>query len=173
MSNFDQPLAIGIILDISIRNYSKGQRHIDIIKAILIDVIRKVTPISRVYLSCHQDLLLSCGESVAAIANYKEPEDFEAANAIKMAVHATGSQDIDKKLIILVTDRYDSSREYRYKKGFLVNSGKEYGCKFFFFGVGDKYDKKSFLELSSPECQTFHFDEINGMTIEISRILEI
>lgn len=144
MLEFEKPIIIGVLFDLSIAHAPNGRRYIDIAKDHLIGLATKLGLSSRIYV-VHPDnaeLPRHQGESVYQIASYQEPARFDLEMLGKYLVYFLGSQDSDiDKVILVFTDRYTPAVRHKYQKLFVINELKNYDCKFKVFGIGPRYHK--------------------------------
>jgi hypothetical protein len=142
MKDFDRPILIGVIFDLSTTYNGDGSRNIDIVKEVLLKVLDKQV-MAKIYVS-HPDwhtLPRDQGESTYYVASYQEPSKFSIDVMFKNAVTLVGedSEDSDK-YVFLITDRFQAPVNFHYRKGFLANNIRGYSTKICVFGIGDNYD---------------------------------
>jgi hypothetical protein len=130
MEDFDQTLAIGIVFDLSPKSYHEKHLLLDLVKENLI------TYATQLGLNCgilvshpdYQVMPRRQGESVAAIANYIEPEKFDVEKAMKHALNIVGNQTDNLKYLVVLTNRYNDKNKYRYEKAVILNRTKRFEC---------------------------------------------
>jgi len=172
MSDFDQPVAIGIVFDLSIQHGSTGQRYIDRVKQSFVSLATQLGLCGGVFVAHpnNDDIPRTQGESVSQIANYDEPDKFSVETALRQATNIVGNQE-GERLIFVVTDRFQAKQLYQFSKGPLINRTKDYGCKFYFLGIGGKYDKQAYRQLSGPDATVMHFDETDRLAAQLTKIV--
>jgi len=150
MKDFERTLLIGVVFDLSTL-HNNGTRNLDIVKDIILKNILDVKPSSKIYVFHPKwpTIPRDQGESTYYVISYQEPPGFYIDSALKSAVTLIGecAEDCDK-YIFLITDRFQSPRNYQYRKGFLVNNIRGYSTKMCVFGVGDGYDNMNLKSLA-------------------------
>jgi hypothetical protein len=151
MIHFDRQVVVGIALDLSIQHHTDGRRYIDIVKEGLVEFTTKLGLNCGVYVA-HPDrheMPRQQGDSVSGVFSYKEPFPFKATDALRQATEMIAAQDAEEKYVIYITDRYRSAQKNQYDKTLMLNEARKYGCKFLFFGIGNKCeDLKAFEGVS-------------------------
>jgi hypothetical protein len=175
MKDFDKPILIGIVFDVSESRNNDGVLNINVVKDILIKSVLESDSNINVYVS-HPDwkqLSRDLGESTYYIASYKEPLKFFVDVAFKNAVTMVGEFPEEcEKHIFLITDRFQAARNYHYKKGFLMNSIHNFETQIHTFGMGDFYDRENLKSLVEEYDSKFdHLEDSVFLSQKISEIL--
>jgi hypothetical protein len=170
---YDQRFAMGITLDLSIQHHSDSRRYIDIVKAGLIDFAVKQGLRAPLFISTQNAVPPTQGESVAAIASFKESIPFRVQDHLARVLNILAAQDLDARYSVLFTDRYNPTNKHHYENCLLQDEIKGYGCEFIFVGLGNRYSKKAFQEFSSHEgCQVFHLSDPTKAVEEVSKLIQ-
>lgn len=164
MLDFERPLLVGVIFDLSIAHGPDGRRNIDVIKDALIQRVLDNKVMSKIYVAAPSWMAIprDQGESTYYIISYKEPEKFSIDMLFKQAVTVVGEclEDTDKH-IFLFTDRFHSPHNYQYRKGFLTNEIRDYGIKISVFGIGDSSDNPTLKSMT---------EEYNGNFVDLKDV---
>lgn len=156
MSEFDEELAIGIVLDLRRRQW-EGRNLLDLVKDQLIAFASDLGLASGLYVA-HRDnqrMPRKQGESVADISNWQEIIGSEIGESLRQATHMIGAQPDNGKWVVLISDRYSEKMKYRYRKPFLLNQSKNYGCRFLYLmlecdELSEKPDECEEIRISCP-----------------------
>lgn len=175
MEDFERTLLIGVVFDLSTLN-ADGTHNLDIVKNILLKSILDVKVNSKIYIY-HPDwktIPRDQGESTYYVVSYKEPVNFHIDFAFKGAVSVVGEyvEDCDK-YIFLITDRFQSLKNYHYRKGFLSNNIRDYDTKICVFGIGDNYDDLTLKTITEEYDAHFsHSPEVSLLSNKITEMFE-
>lgn len=143
MQDFDKPVSVGVVFDLS-PSWYEGMRLLDHVKTALVTYVSDLGMSGKVYVSHPQwqQMPSTSGESTYFVASYEEPPSFGVEKAFKDAVFVVGSEPNEAvKYVFLFTDRFLAPNNYRYRKGFLMNQVRGFDTKIVVFGLGAEYDR--------------------------------
>lgn len=100
-------------------------------------------------------------ESLISLVSYKEPNNFNIESAFKSTVSIIGKSNESDKYIVLITDRFQSVNNPKYRNGFLTNVIRGFNSKIVVFGMVncDRLTLKSISE--DNDAQYFDLDDPN------------
>lgn len=164
--SLSDPLALGIVLDISQQRDSSSRKYLDIV----IKTIRHSVKSDSDYIVyvAHQDntrLPRNTSESLTFLAKYVDPLEFFVGKEFRRAVNMIGSADDDyRKKVILFTDRYKPKLNPHYWSGFIDNRSRQYGIDIEVCGIGNFFDERSLKRL---------VDDHNGSFVHVQNAEEL
>lgn len=177
MKDFDRPILIGAIFDLSAAHTGDGVRNIDVVKDILLKKLLDEQVMSKIYIS-HPDwrtIPRDQGESTYYVASYREPPKFSIDTMFKNAVTLIGecAEGCDK-YIFLITDRFQAPVNFQYRKGFLANKIRDYDTKICVFGVGDNYDRLTLQSIAEEYDAYFaHLPDAASLSSKMSELFVV
>jgi hypothetical protein len=172
MNDFKLINLTGVILDLTNSINEKGVTNINFLKDIFIKRVLESDDIFYIADQEQKQTPKDQGECTYFIATYKENLKFFVDTAFKNAVYAIGEYAEDcNKSIFLITDRFKSSRNFQYRKGFLMNSIHNFNTKIYVFGIGNDYDKDNLKFL--VEDFDFSFDHLEDLSLLPEKMFKI
>lgn len=176
MKDFDIPVVIGVIFDINSNHIQNGIRLVDALKQSLLNCILQKNDLAKIYVANHdwKNIPRDQGESTYYLISYNESNLFSIDGYFKQAVNLVGEYQEDcKKYVFLFTDRFQSPKNFHYRKGFLNNDVRGFDNKIYVFGIGSDYDSASLKNLTEDYDANFiHVDEIHNLDNELLKIME-
>lgn len=173
MKDFDKSILIGVVFDLSVL-HKDGSTNLDIVKNILLKNILDKNVLSKIYVSqLDFGIPRDQGESTYYLITYKKSDKFSIDLSFKNAIEIVGeyAEDCDK-YVFLITDCFQSSINYQYKKGFLFNNIRGYKTKICVFGIGDFYDKITIKSIAEENDGIFmHLPTANLLEEKISELI--
>jgi len=123
----------------------------------------------RVYVF-HPDLIdipTTQGLQVASAFYFKPIERMDVEDALRQTTYMIGYDcpNMDKH-IILITDYYDISKIYKYKKPLLIDKKEDFECQFHFIGIGEQ-NFEIFSEFNNITYQTIESTQLQKSLQEI------
>lgn len=177
MKDFDRPLVIGAVFDMTVAHGASGVRNIDVLKEALVQKTMDDDVLTKIYVA-HPDWIKipkDQGESTYYLATYQEPPSFAIDKVFKQAVQLVGDHPEDSdKYIFLMTDRFYAPHNYQYRRAFLFNNIRGYNLKICVYGFGDVYDKLTLQSLADEYGASFcHLPDASGFAAKLSELFVI
>lgn len=138
-----------------------GNPYLFHIKNFLIEKIGKIESDDLIYVyNPEGDLKMADtpAESVAAIANFMETK-FNLPIALKESIFLVGQSDYSHRGVFLITDDYCNKNDYMMNEALQYDLDKDYGCSFFFYGIGERYSKLFNVGNFHPRVKYIHFSD--------------
>ena len=175
MEDINKSTLIGVVFDLSESHEPNGIRTIDTIKNILCQKILNENNQTKVFVS-HPDLKSAPkdqGQSTFFIVAYKEPNNFSIDECFRNAITVVGESQDSDKIVILFTDRFQSSINYQYRKSFIYKELRDYDIKIRVVGIGNTYHKPHLEEIANSYNSTFvHLNNANELVNHIIELIE-
>lgn len=175
MENFTNPdKAVGIIIDVSLRHDTKGNRLIDCVKESLIELVTNSfeNNIDVLYLY-HPDVVDPVdkhGEQRAIINNYQSDGwAFNIDLALRQTLYAIALQDFDmKRYLVLITDRINNIQPL--ETILKLNNKDRVDARVIVIGIGDFYAETNLLSLrNDPAFLHIHLDHPSEISIRLDK----
>lgn len=165
---FERSILFGVIFDLA-PSYFLNSLKENLIKYILESNIS-----TRMYLHSEKSIIpKDQGESVYAVTTYKHPTNFNAVTTFKETVVVLGERNEKcEKYVVLLTDNFQAAKSLLYRKAFLTNSIRDYGCKIIVCGMAN-CDQRG-LQFLANEYDAIYFNltEPNEIGLFLKQVLE-
>jgi len=167
------PIALGLILDISLRQFD-GNSIIDTVKKEICQVLKTFDHDDTLYLYDPLEVYTHTarGTQIGLIANYKSNGvKFDLELPFKQTLYVIANEDCDfDRIILYITDKFVKSDQSKINKVNRLNERDDVNCRFILCGLTDRYCK-SLLDLSCDNVDCFHLDDPRNLKEELLRRL--
>ena len=121
----EEPIVVGIVLDLSLRHMEDGARIVDGVKDELVEYVRTFDYVDLFYLYHENviDVVEGLGKRIHSVASYQtDGFEFDLNYALKQTLYIIGSEDDDKQIYLITEGKlryakaeYEKTPEGDYK----------------------------------------------------------
>lgn len=150
----EEPIVVGIVLDLSLRHSKDGLRIVDVVKEQLVEYVRAFDYVDLFYLYHENvvDVVEGLGKRIHSVASYQtDGFEFDISYALKQTLYIIGSEDDDKR-VYLVTDRFSEKTLSAVRKIAMLNEKDGLECEIYVIALGDRNNQ---LALKSLDDEGF------------------
>lgn len=170
-----RPVAAGIIIDVSLKNVEET-------KEAIINTIHKLGNQSftedRIYVYHPEFTYIPTtrGSQIASAFYFSRIENLDVESSLKQTTYIVGYEEADmRKHVVLITDKYKTVQENKYKKPLYINRKERFGCNFQFIGLGEQpfptfeeFPEAEFICLEASDLETLLLEKFKHETIDES-----